>query len=58
MKWMEKYLQEPFYVAELVKAGINTEEGADRNLGTIKAMAVFGTIYMALCVFWSFQYLL
>ncbi|MFZ5647507.1 MAG: hypothetical protein ACOY30_07810 [Bacillota bacterium] len=56
-EWLERNLQEPFFRAEMVKAGINVVERADQNLGTIKAMAFCGAIYMAFCVFWYAKYI-
>ncbi|MFZ5651709.1 MAG: hypothetical protein ACOY4I_12750 [Bacillota bacterium] len=56
-EWLERNLQDPFFRAEMVKAGINVAEGADKNLGTVSAMAFFGAIYMAFCVFWYAKYI-
>jgi hypothetical protein len=49
--WMERNLQEPFYQAEIYKAGINLEDGANKDFGTIKTLAVFGTAYIAFCAY-------
>lgn len=56
-EWLERNLQYPFFRAEMVKAEINVAEGADQNLRTVSAMAFFGTIYMAFCVFWYAKYI-
>lgn len=56
-EWMEKNLQEPFFKAEMVKTRINVAEGAEENLGTVKAMAVFGTLYMSFCAYGYAKYI-
>ncbi|KJS02103.1 MAG: hypothetical protein VR68_03490 [Peptococcaceae bacterium BRH_c4a] len=56
-EWVEKNLEGPFFCAEMVKARINIAQGADLNLGTVKAMASFGAVYMVLCVFWYAEYI-
>ena len=56
-EWLEKNLQDPFFRAEMVKAQVNVVEGAERNLAGIKAMAVFGTVYMTFCVYWFAKYI-
>lgn len=56
-EWLEKNLQDPFFRAEMVKAQVNVVEGAERNLAAIKAMAVFGAVYMTFCVYWFAKYI-
>lgn len=51
-EWLENNLQDPFFRAEMVKVQVNVVEGAERNLASIKAMAVFGTVYMTFCAYW------
>lgn len=54
-EWMERNLQEPFLRAELLKAEAYASQGG-QNLGTVKALAFFGVVYMAFCVFWYAKY--
>jgi len=56
-EWLEKNLQEPFFQAEMVKTSISVAEGAGENLSVIKAMALFGTVYMTFCAYWMVRYL-
>ena len=56
-EWVERNLQDPFFRAEMVKAEINLVKDADSNLGTVKAMAVFGSAYMAFCVYSYIRYI-
>jgi len=56
-EWLEKNLEEPFFRAEMVKAQTDIVQDADLNLGTVKAMAFFGTVYMVFCVFWYAKYI-
>ncbi|MHB8155861.1 MAG: hypothetical protein ACYDEQ_00450 [Desulfocucumaceae bacterium] len=56
-EWVEKNLQEPFFQAEMHKAQINLTEDADKNLGTIKALAVYGATYVAFCIYCYAKYI-
>lgn len=55
--WLEKNLQEPFFMAEMAKARANLAPDAELSLAPIKAMAVFGTVYMAFCAYWFVKYI-
>lgn len=56
-EWVEKNLQDPFYRAEIHRAGINLETRDSRDFGTIKTLAVFGTAYTVFCVYCYAKYL-
>ncbi|HBV97331.1 MAG: hypothetical protein JL50_08855 [Peptococcaceae bacterium BICA1-7] len=55
-EWIERNLQDPFFQAEMYKAGINVEEGT-RDFGTIGILTVFGTAYAAFCVYSYVKYI-
>lgn len=57
-EWMNKHLQEPFFIVEMAKTEINVAEGAEANLGAVKVMAVFGSVYMAICAYWFDKYII
>jgi hypothetical protein len=57
-EWLEKNLQEPFLRAEMVKTEINATPGAEANLGTIKALGIFGALYMMVCAYWFARYII
>lgn len=56
-EWLEKNFQEPFFVAEMAKAQASLVRYEDADLGTVKALAVFGTVYMAFCAYWFARYI-
>ncbi|MFZ5634342.1 MAG: hypothetical protein ACOY40_16015 [Bacillota bacterium] len=57
-KFLEKNLQEPFFLAEMYKAQVSVAGGAESNLGTIKAMELFGAVYMTFCMYWFARYII
>lgn len=56
-EFLEKNLQEPFFMAEMHKVQMSAARETDENLVTIKALAVFGAVYMSFCVYWFGQYI-
>lgn len=56
-EWLEKNLQEPFFLAEMVKAQTGLVRYEKAGLETVKALAIFGTVYMTFCAYWFAKYI-
>lgn len=56
-EWLEKNLQEPFFLAEMARAEASLAQDGEAGLGTVKAVAVFGAVYMTFCLYWFAKYI-